>query len=820
MSSRQLVFAGMASFGNRRETLRRAVDSLIDQVDRLGVYLNNYDEIPAFLDHPRIEVAVSADHGDVRDNGKFFFLDRAKRYYAAVDDDIEYPADYIERLLTELEHAGPGAAMGVHGAIYPTRILGLSKPRKLFHYLEPLRFVMPVHLIGTGTLLFNQADWRLSFEEFEEPGMADVWFAISARRRDARLFVVNRNKQWLRDVPAEVVDESAAGNLRLFAEARVDDSRQVGLLSSARVSQGGIDRLLGSLIESTQFAENLTISQAVMLDEVRRELGWSSISHTAANEARNRISSCRQNWSADDYATTQELDSYTNAAIGLLAGDLSAAVTIETLQLLERTANLAHREADTWKSLPYPLRFDTGRRRLQGLRTPLVDRSFRRSAEDARALWSRQDLIGRVDLDLVIEAERAGVTTSFQRLPQLKNAARTNWKKAASSLRSLFEAREFAEPPALGSWRQAFGETFYEIELQLLLCWISIQTKEVELATSMLNHLRLTWPSEFDVHMMEAAFARSLTEDSTAPLTATLRPLDALLRRLDLNPFETYVARDPGRQDAHWLTRLAAQLDHPVAHAGDHPTVSVILTAYNSASTLAAAMASVLSSEDVDLQLIVVDDHSTDDTADVARALGDDRVTVLRNRQNLGPYVSRNRGLTVAEGDFVTIADADDWTHPERIRFQVERMREEPQLWACTVAHLRLLPDGSPDLENNLRFLGHGPVSLLFRRSLVDHIGGFDHVRTRGDIEFIRRLRSRFGSGSIGSYQVPLILASSSGTSNSRRHPDELLDRYRRAAREWHIDNALTDALYVSLTSDERAGFVAPSELLVSPPFD
>src|SRR5690606_5336791 len=137
------------------------------------------------------------------------------------------------------------------------------------------------------------------------------------------------------------------------------------------------------------------------------------------------------------------------------------------------------------------------------------------------------------------------------------------WKKAASSLRSLFEAGEFAERPALGSWRQAFGETFYEIELQLLLCWISSQTKEFELATSMLTHLRLTWPSEFDVHMMEAAFARSLTEDSTARLTATLRPLDALLRRLDLTPFETYVARDPGRQDAHWLMRLTAQLDHP-----------------------------------------------------------------------------------------------------------------------------------------------------------------------------------------------------------------------------------------------------------------
>src|SRR5690606_18653656 len=119
----------------RAHLLAKTVESLIDQVDRIGVYLNNYGEVPGFLDHPRIVVARSQDHGDMRDNGKFFFLDECRhRFYAAADDDLAYPPDYICRLRETLADAGSGAAVGVHGAVYPNRVIGLSSPRHLYHF--------------------------------------------------------------------------------------------------------------------------------------------------------------------------------------------------------------------------------------------------------------------------------------------------------------------------------------------------------------------------------------------------------------------------------------------------------------------------------------------------------------------------------------------------------------------------------------------------------------------------------------------------------------------------------------------------------------
>jgi glycosyltransferase involved in cell wall biosynthesis len=89
--------------------------------------------------------------------------------------------------------------------------------------------------------------------------------------------------------------------------------------------------------------------------------------------------------------------------------------------------------------------------------------------------------------------------------------------------------------------------------------------------------------------------------------------------------------------------------------------VSVIIPAYNCASTLARAVASCLKQSAL-CEVIVVDDHSTDDSFDVARSLAgnDARVRVLRTAQNSGPSGARNVGIRAACGSHVCFLDADD----------------------------------------------------------------------------------------------------------------------------------------------------------------
>lgn len=106
----------------------------------------------------------------------------------------------------------------------------------------------------------------------------------------------------------------------------------------------------------------------------------------------------------------------------------------------------------------------------------------------------------------------------------------------------------------------------------------------------------------------------------------------------------------------------------PELSSAEPATISVIMAAHNAGSYLGAAIASVLGQSHADLQLIVSDDGSTDETPDIARsaALRDARVTVLRSETAGGPAAARNRALEVATGDWIAVVDADDLIHPHR----------------------------------------------------------------------------------------------------------------------------------------------------------
>lgn len=95
------------------------------------------------------------------------------------------------------------------------------------------------------------------------------------------------------------------------------------------------------------------------------------------------------------------------------------------------------------------------------------------------------------------------------------------------------------------------------------------------------------------------------------------------------------------------------------------PVVSVITPAYNVAPYIGQCIESVQAQTLPDWEMIIVDDASTDDTvAVVQQYLGDPRIRLLCNVQNLGPGGTRNRALEAAQGEWVAVLDADDWIAP------------------------------------------------------------------------------------------------------------------------------------------------------------
>jgi GT2 family glycosyltransferase len=126
------------------------------------------------------------------------------------------------------------------------------------------------------------------------------------------------------------------------------------------------------------------------------------------------------------------------------------------------------------------------------------------------------------------------------------------------------------------------------------------------------------------------------------------------------------------------------------------PLVSVLLAAHDDAAFLGEAVASVLGQTLADLDVIVVDDASTDETPALLAAIGDERLRIVRNEERAGLAASLNRGLDVASGRYVARLDADDVALPERLERQVERIRAEPRVAIVGSAVVDVDADGRP----------------------------------------------------------------------------------------------------------------------------
>lgn len=175
------------------------------------------------------------------------------------------------------------------------------------------------------------------------------------------------------------------------------------------------------------------------------------------------------------------------------------------------------------------------------------------------------------------------------------------------------------------------------------------------------------------------------------------------------------------------------------------PTVSCIIPAFNCARYLGEAIDSVLAQTYRPAEIIVIDDGSTDGTADVAASYKS-YVRYL-HQTNSGPAAARNHGLRVANGDFMALLDADDIWHPEKLDRQMSCFRNRPELDIC-VAHVQNF--WIPELkEEAKRFQNHRiakPLAgyctgtLVARKARFDSVGHFDNGLKHGDVKdwFIR----------------------------------------------------------------------------------
>jgi glycosyltransferase involved in cell wall biosynthesis len=231
------------------------------------------------------------------------------------------------------------------------------------------------------------------------------------------------------------------------------------------------------------------------------------------------------------------------------------------------------------------------------------------------------------------------------------------------------------------------------------------------------------------------------------------------------------------------------------------PLVSVLMTTFNVAGRVPAAIDSILRQSYRPLELIVVDDSSTDDTVHEIEKLArkDPRVRLLQLDRNVGTYCAKSVALAHAHGDFITCMDADDWSHPLKLELQIKPLLEDESLAASTSSCIRISDSGVVDTRQGVHLEHLNYSSLLFRREkMLSEIGGWDAcARTAADTEFIWRINLAYGPRAIHHVPGVLSLVSHRGDSLTMADdgtgfvgdcfPREIL-RYIEAFNRWHID--------------------------------
>lgn len=217
------------------------------------------------------------------------------------------------------------------------------------------------------------------------------------------------------------------------------------------------------------------------------------------------------------------------------------------------------------------------------------------------------------------------------------------------------------------------------------------------------------------------------------------------------------------------------------------PLVSVVVPTYNRCEQLPRAIDSILKQTAQDLEVIVVDDGSSDDTPAVAKRFTDPRVRYLR-RENGGVCAARNTGIAAARGDWLAFLDDDDEWLPEKLSLQLaaaERAGTDVGLVGCVllrrfedlVSTVRWPADASGEVQAEplLNSVCAFMQTALIRSSALNDVGHFDEaIGVCEDYELAIRLQQRWR---LITLSEPLVVSYESLTglaNNTRKRRDSL----------------------------------------------
>lgn len=260
---------------------------------------------------------------------------------------------------------------------------------------------------------------------------------------------------------------------------------------------------------------------------------------------------------------------------------------------------------------------------------------------------------------------------------------------------------------------------------------------------------------------------------------------------------EKLITASPASKNSNNALETAA----PAINTTFHPEkVSIIMPAFNAADTIGEAIASAINGTHQNLEILVIDDGSTDGTANTVldMAQKDQRIKYHKNQTNLGAYKSRNVMLQAATGQFIAFLDSDDTWEPNKLEECLKMLKQHPEVKSVghalrylnkhgnKVSYIPTYPTNQEELQEvqeNGAIPWVFPTALVVEREAILEIGGFLDWKVAADTELMARLAQKHG-----------MLATKMPLGNYRVLGNSLTDKYwfdKRLAIECVKENQL-----------------------------
>lgn len=221
---KKIVF--IASIKGREQQLKIVIDALYEQVDLIYLVLNWYEEIPKWISAlEKVRPHLNLENKNAHDSVWVYVeaeniiskLEKRERYFFICDDDLLYPADYIDKLIETIDKYDRRVVVTVHGAVIQKPVESYFQCRLTHHFITELKKDKLVDMAGCGTVGFHSSTIQPNISNFPVVFCRDLWFSILCKKLNVSIICIKRLAHWIEPIKTsgDTVFEASNRNEKL-----------------------------------------------------------------------------------------------------------------------------------------------------------------------------------------------------------------------------------------------------------------------------------------------------------------------------------------------------------------------------------------------------------------------------------------------------------------------------------------------------------------------------------------------------------------------------------------------------------------------------